>query len=332
MVKLAVVKVLIILATALLVPVMMKFQAQSIRARSNAHTAGEVLGVLEEMEVGSPEVTVRYFEASIGGAVASETASQAITEKVKEVHGVVQVKNQLVVQGWFQLERKGGRIIGTGAVSEDWKKEIVKGQTEIDVSGLRTRAYLELAGRNPVVWSLFVDQFFQLEGEVSLVLNGGQLRVEGEAVFSDLQLVRKASRNLGNDVLFESGMTLRASPFHFEGRELVSKIEGEPLRRLARQLEGTGISFEEGSVGLSERGKEVCRELAAVLLEAPSSVKFLIGGHPDEGGEGLAEQRARKARAFLLEIGVEKRNLRWVPFEKIGSESGISGQVEILIH
>ena len=157
-------KILIILATAMLVPIMMKFQAHTILTQSNPKTAEQVGKVLVERKVMEPMVAVTYLEATIAGWVASEAEAQAVVKEVQSIRGVSTVVNQLVVQGWLKVARTGGTLAVEGIVPRDWKSELLKGQPTAMTENLEWRESAELAGKSAVAWGLFLDDFLQPEG------------------------------------------------------------------------------------------------------------------------------------------------------------------------
>lgn len=325
-------KVLIILATALLVPVMMKFQARSILERSNPKTAQEITQLLTEGGVANPQVSIHYREATIGGKVASEEDAHFLVSKVEALRGVGQVVNQLVVQGWFKIDRQRGGLVASGVVTSEWREEVLSGQPGMEVAELKTRDHLRLAGRSAVSWGLFLDQFFQLPGAKTLTFLDGELTLEGEALPSEMEKLRQASPSLGADVAIDLRLTEIASRFHLSERSFESPIDGESRRRLTRQLSEKKLPFEEESSALSKAGQRTLSELALRMREAPSAVKFVVGCYPDAQGADLATQRAQAAKAALVKAGVDGKRLTVIAFEKTENEDQISGQVELLIH
>ena len=326
------VKFLIILATALLVPILMKFQAEAILTQSNPKTQQEVLRILKEAGIVEPEASVRYLEASISGVVESEEVSEALAKKIGGIRGISRVDNLLVVQSWFKLEKQGERIVASGAVSEGWKEEVASKQSDVDVSALKVRKDLELLGRSSEAWGLFIEQFFLLKGAKSLSFFGSSLTAEGEVLPSELQKLQIAAENIGPEVIFTSRLVARASSFHFPFRSLQSRLEGEPLRALARQLSEKGVTFVNGSNKPDEDGLSSLKELSSVIRQAPSAARFVLGGHPDDDGADLAAQRAQIVKKILVDAGVKESKLTIVPYESSEMEKRFSGQVEILIY
>ena len=324
-------KILIILATALLVPVLMKFQERTLLTQSNPKTEGQVMKILEESGVGSPQASVKYLQATIGGMVESEEKAKSLVQKVGDLRGVSEVKNRLVVEGWFRLARSSKGLIASGVVTPDWKTEVLAGQPDLDVTQLKTPGQLQLAGRSSVSWALFIDQFFQIKGTKRLTFMGQTLTAEGQALPSEVVLLEEASRTLGGDVIFASRIVEQPSYFHFKGRSLDSPIAGESLRRLTRQITDQRVSYEQGKSIPTGAGREILNGLAATLNEFPDEVVFILGCYPDEGGLDLASQRAQQAKDFFIKGGVSAKRLRLITFEATENGDEFSGQVELLI-
>ena len=135
-------------------------------------------------------------------------------------------------------------------------------------------------------------------------MTGNRLLVTGEVTPSQLASFTQKSKSLGEGVQFESEVTLRASPYHFEVRTPSSPIEGEPLRSLSQKLSDSTLTFTPQSAELSRAGKATAHRLVEQILESPPQTTFVLGGHPDNFGKELARQRAQKIRAFLIENGI----------------------------
>ncbi|MGJ8723846.1 MAG: OmpA family protein [Roseibacillus sp.] len=324
-------KILIILATAMLVPIMMKFQAQTILAQSNPKTAQKVSEVLKERNVIEPIVSISYLEATIAGSVTSEAEAEAVVAEVGRIRGVSSVKNELIVQGWMTVERVGGALLVKGVVPSHWKSELLKGQSTADTNHLDWRDSIQLAGKSAVAWGLFIDDFLRPEGDRSLNLSGNRLLVSGEVTPSQLSSLRKKSMALGTTINFESEMKAWPSPFHFDSRVLTSPIEGEPLRSLSQKLADSTLVFESQSSNFTPEGRATAHRLLAQILQSPPEVTFVLGGHPDQFGDGLGQQRAEKVKVFLTENGVPAVRLEAVPFEMTEDRGGLGGQVELLV-
>lgn len=322
-------RALIILATVLLVPIVMKFQARELLIRSNPETAAKVTRLLELNGVIDAQASVRYLEASILGSVGSESESLALEKKVKALQGVSFVENQLVVTGWFEFKKNEGSLVAKGVVPVAWKKEILNGQPEMEVYALKTRERLRLMGKNPVVWGLFIDRFFELEGGRELSLKGRNLVAKGEVLPSELKELVESSRSLGPEVDFESKMKEWPSRFHFKFRQLESEIEGEPLRSLARLLSEKQIAFQSETVEFSAGSEDFISALITALQGARSGVSFVLGVYPDEAGQELARRRAKRLKERLLSAGLDDSLIELVTFEPVGEE--VIGLAELLI-
>lgn len=325
-------KILIILAAALLVPIMMKFQAQTILSQSNPKTTKRVGDVLKASNVADPSASMYYLEATISGLVATEAESSAIVDKIQKIRGVSSVDNLLVIQGWLKLARTKNQITVEGVVPSGWRGELLKGQADATTSGLQWRDSVRLAGKSAVAWGLFIDQFFQSEGNRALKLLSSQLSLSGETTPSEFEVLRKNSASLGDSIVLNNKMLLRPSRYHFESRTLKSPIEGEPLRALSQKLADSNLFFEPKSSTLSSDSRSAVNQLSALIVQFDRNITFVIGGHPDSFGEGLARQRAQKVRALLVENGVAARRLEIVPFDMTEDSGRFSGQVELLVH
>ena len=187
-------KILIILATALLVPIMMKFQAEVILDQSNPKTAQQIAKVLKENEVFEPKVSMQYLEATIAGLVASEEAAATVVREVTQIRGVSTVKNQLVVQGWLKIRREGKELSVAGIIPAEWESELLKGQPDAVTENLEWRASAQLAGKSAVAWGLFIDDFLQPEGDRALHLSGNRILISGEVTPSQLVSFREKSK------------------------------------------------------------------------------------------------------------------------------------------
>ena len=324
-------KILIILATAMLVPIMMKFQAETILTQSNPKTARKVSQVLTEHKVSEPAASVSFLEATIAGWVPSEAEAEAVVKEVAAIRGVSTVKNLLIVQGWMKVIRNGDVLTVEGIIPSDWQSELLKGQPDHVSNNLEWRDSAELAGKSAVAWGLFIDDFLRPAGDRTLNLMGNRLLVSGEVTPSQLAVFSQKSKNLGESVNFESEMVARASPFHFESRTINSPIEGEPLRSLSQKLANSTLSFSSQSAELSPEGKTTAHRLVEQILQAPPRTTFVLGGHPDTFGKDLARQRAQKVQAFLIENGISANQLEIVPFEITEDGGTLSGQVELLV-
>ena len=126
-------------------------------------------------------------------------------------------------------------------------------------------------------------------------------------------------------------MVARSSIFHFDSRTISSPIEGEPLRSLSQKLADGFLVFEPQSAKLTPTGRATANVIVDQILESPPEVTFVIGGHPDDSGAELAQQRAEKAEAYLIENGIPANRLEVVPFEMTEDGGGVSGQVELLV-
>ena len=324
-------KILIILATAMLVPIMMKFQARTIITQSNPKTAQQVSQVLIEHQVNDPMVAVRYLEATIAGRVASEAEAESVVKEVNQIRGVDTVKSLLIIQGWMKVQRVGSNLSVEGVIPSAWRSELLKEQPLANTENLEWRDSAELAGKSAVTWGLFIDEFLRPEGDRALSLSGNRLLISGEVTPSQLAIFRQKSQNLGEDISFESETVVRASPYHFETRILTSPIEGEPLRSLSQKLTDSFIAFQPQSTQFTLDGFAKASLLVAHILQSPPEVTFVIGGHPDDSGPKLAQQRAQKVQAFLIENGIPANRLKVIPFEMTEDEGGVSGQVELLV-
>lgn len=324
-------KALIILATALLVPVMMKFQAEVILTRSNPRTAVLVEKSLLEAGVADGEASVRALEATIVGSVESEEQSQEVEAQIRELPGISQVVNQLVVQAFFQFERRDGHLVAQGTVPAHWKSEVMSGQPEMEASALLTRDRLKIAGKSAVVWGLLIDQFFGFKGTQSLSLSGSTLTLAGEILPSEGKTLQPSLAGLGRGLTVESRLQERPSRYHLQGRPLQSLLEGEPLRSLQRQVTEQAVSFEEGQDALTPEGLARLQEMAQAMAQAPPQARFLLGAHPESEGDPLASGRAQRAQTILLQGGVKAAQLEVVPFEYVSQSPNQGGQVEILI-
>ena len=324
-------KILIIFATALLVPIMMKFQSESILTQSNPKTAEQVNEVLIKHQVIEPLVAVSYLEATIAGRIASEAEATAVLKDVQAIRGVSTINNQLIVQGWLKLARVGDTLTVEGIVPSDWRSELLKGQPTAITTNLEWRESSQLAGKNAVAWGLFIDGFLRPEGDRALSLAGNRLLVSGEVTPSQLEDLSQRSESLGESVTFESEMIPRASPFHYETRTLSSSLEGEALRSLSQKLANNTLNFTPQSAELSAEGKAAAHRLVEHILQSPSQTTFILGGYPESGGKELAQQRALKVRTFLVENGIPSSRLEVVPFEVTEGGEAAAGQVELLV-
>lgn len=324
-------KFLIILSALLLIPIVMKFQQQTFQERSVPKTAALLRNLLHEEGVIDPEVTVDYLDVTIGGLVQTSKEVRAIGKKVDGLRGVRLVANQLAAKGALAITRRKGRISASGLIPSGWREEIFKKQPQVDTSNLTVSDTVSLEGVRSVSLGLIVDEFFQVEGDRALRIQGNRLSFSGESTPSEESSLEKLVTPLGGGIELTLDLTLRPSRYHFESRELSSPIEGESRRSLSQQLANSTVEFAEGESSLTPAAHEMLTQVASVLTLTDPGVEFVIGCHPDQGGDELAEQRAIEAHQFLEKAGIRSSQLKRVTFEMTEEESGFLGQVELIV-
>jgi len=127
-------KFLIILATLLLVPIVMKFQRQAVEQDASGRQTGLVLEVLERHGVIEPEAAVDFLDVSISGFVESEEVSENIAQEVNALRGLRLVESHLRIQGWFEVVREKEQVSAKGLVPLSWTQELLKEQSQVEQS------------------------------------------------------------------------------------------------------------------------------------------------------------------------------------------------------
>lgn len=325
------VKFLIILAAVLLIPIVLKFQQKSFLQRSVPKTTASITKLLKEEGVQNASVDLQYLDARIGGLVETEEQARAIGKKVASLRGVRLLENEIVTRGSLEVKRQNGILSATGAIPANWRKEVFKKQAQVDTSGLKFSDTITMPAIRAVSLGLVVDGFFAGEGDRSLQIQGSLVSVRGEAIPAEAPRLKRLLSSLGAGVKLDSQMTLYPSSYHYDSRAILSPIEGESLRSLSQQLADKTIGFGAGESSLTPQSREKLEEISALIQEAKSGVKFVLGCHPDTKGEELARKRAQAAYQYLQDTGMRKSRVEVVGFEMTEEESEFLGQVELLV-
>ncbi|MDQ8191635.1 BON domain-containing protein [Roseibacillus persicicus] len=324
-------KILIILSALLLIPIVMKFQERTFLETSVPRTEQAILAVLAEHGVAEPSVTVDYLDVSVAGLVSAEAEARVIGEEVDAIRGVRLVSNQLISPGWFEIKREGESLDASGLVAPHWVDELLKGQKEVDARGLEASSKVQMVGKSVVSWGLMIDSFYEGDGERTFSLRDGRVTLSGETTPEKAREWLSEASSLVPGTPVTSNFEVFPSVYHFNSRIPLSPLEGEPLRSLSRTLADSLISFEPVSTEPTTAARGKIQELAEILLETDQTVRFVLGAHPDAGGEALAARRAQQVKSSLEQAGVPSSRLEVVAFEMTEDGSGFSGQVELLI-
>lgn len=324
-------KILIIIVTLLLVPIVMKLQQKTFENRVLPVLTAQVAAVLSEEEVSAPEVEVAYLDATIGGGVDDWATAERVEERVLALAGIRKVTNRLLVRGNLKAAREKKSIIVVGLVPEGWPDDLKSGSDEIDLSKLQERATTTFALGDSLEWGRFIAQYFERPGSRAFHFNGETLFLTGEATPSLAKdLVQAAISQVGAEKV-SAQFQLYPSQSHFTLREVESPLDGEALRSLQRSLLEGRISFLSGESELSETGEGVLAELANQILTSNSGLQFIIGAYPDSLGQDLALKRAQEVKNRLVAAGLPETSLAVTVYEMTEESREFAGQVEILL-
>lgn len=325
------VKILIVLATCLMLPIVMKFQTATLLTTQGPRMVSEVEEVLRAHQVLEPSVEIEFLDAKIGGLVESESKAESIADEIEGLPGVRLVSNRLRVLGWLEMKRAKESWTLAGLVSPQWAEEALQGFSQLDRGKLRERETVRLGGKSAAQWGIFLDRFFQGEADRSLLLSNGKLTLAGEVTPSERGKLFEMAQALVPANQLEVSFSLRPSHYHYSSRSIDSNLEGEQLRSLSRTLSDSLLGFFSASAELSPEGEAKLKELARLLQTVGPEVTFVLGGHPDERGSLLAGERARAVRSRLIELGVPSLLLKLQTFEMTEDGSGWQGKVELIV-
>ena len=316
------------LAVFLLIPIVMKFQVQSVLESSVPQTSQEVLALLQKEGVVEPWVSLDYFEATIGGFVTSQQEAEAVVAKIEGIRGVGSVVTELTVSGELKISRQGGRFFAEGLVPASWQELVLAEQADLDVSALKSKESIVFPGANPAGWGLLMDYLFQSSGERQLWLRGQGVVLSGEATPKLKEKINFYLARLGGELEAEFEWEVFPSRYHYPSRIIQSPVEGEPLRSIQRQLREDVFQFE--GQELSRERQSALADLAATMV-AHKKVRFVLGGYPAEDFTNLGKARALEIKRRLVSQGVSAERLQVVPFEMTEDRRGLAGQVELLV-
>jgi outer membrane protein OmpA-like peptidoglycan-associated protein len=327
-------KLLIILATLLLVPIVMKFQHQSLRLREVPGQIARIEALLEKNGVTAPEVEIQYFDATLRGGVANLTMVERLEGEVVAMPGIRRVVNELQVRSAFSFFREDDQLFAEGVVPEGWRSELVAGQNAVDLANLKEQSSATLSLGDATVWGLFIDRFFDQAGARKMAFDGEELELSGEATPQLARDLTVAAVRLTGRERLEVAFETFPSRFHFPSREVASPLEGEALRALQRSLLEETIPFQDGSSNLNDTGSARLQGVAEELQALDASVLLVVGTHPESKSEDamrLARQRAEVAKRNLVAAGLSPASLETMVYEMTKENREIRGQVEILV-
>ena len=114
-------KSFVVLAILLLIPSIGYFQRQIFLNRLQPGLTKQVEEILEQEGVSEPGVRLDYLDAVITGAVDSEEQRTRVVARVDALPGlrVVGKASELRAPGWLHIERKEGRFVASGVVSDN---------------------------------------------------------------------------------------------------------------------------------------------------------------------------------------------------------------------
>lgn len=326
-------KALIILATLLLVPIVMKFQQQEVSKSARTEAPQRVGAILLRNGVLEPTVAVNFLDVSIGGLVANEEKAEKVSREVDALRGLRLTDNRLKVQGWLQVGRNPqGQAYAQGAVAPGWVRDGLNWQSKVDTTQLKEEKSIVMSGPHPAAWGVFADEFLAEKGQREFLFRSSKLTLSGEATPSLAERLAKSAGELVPGVELAADFDLHPSPWHYRSRVVESSASGEALRSLSRALADTKIEFAEGSSQLSSQGEKSLTTLAQLLVESQPGNKFILGSYPDELGGELGQQRAQAIRAALLQNAVPPEVLEVAVFEMTEDRGELGGQVELLVH
>ena len=325
-------KFLIILATLLLVPIVMKFQRQAVEQDASGRQTGLVLEVLERHGVIEPEAAVDFLDVSISGFVESEEVSENITQEVNALRGLRLVESHLRIQGWFEVVREKEQVSAKGLVPLSWTQELLKEQSQVEQSEVREKESTIMTGTHPAAWGLLLDDLLAQPGDRSLSQRGTKCILGGEATPRlASEWIAQVKEILPKGVTVQNEFSLYPSTYHFPSREIESDLGGESLRSVRRTLADSLLAFSAEKTVLTSKSEALLDEIVALILENQESAHFVIGGYPDESGSALARQRAEAVHKKLLAKGAPVRGLTVEPFEMTEDDSKGYGHVEVLV-
>lgn len=324
-------KVLIIFATLLLVPIIMKFQEETLNSRVLPILTTQAEELLARGGVADSYVEINYMDATVGGRVESWATAERLTKQVLSLRGIRQVTNQFLVRGSMQATRKGGLVMVSGMIPEGWLNGLGNESGKFDFSELQERDTTLLTVGSPLEWAAFLEQYFEGPGDRSFQFDGQRLILAGEATPELAKTITKtASALVGADAV-EPHFQLHPSRYHFSLREVESPLDGEALRALQRSLLESRISFQPGTTTLNQAGEKVLQDLVAQFLSGNSGLQFVIGAYPEPGGDKLALARAEVVMDRLVDAGLPAVSLQATAYEMTEDSSGFAGQVEVLL-
>jgi outer membrane protein OmpA-like peptidoglycan-associated protein len=151
-----------------------------------------------------------------------------------------------------------------------------------------------------------------------------------------LRLLREVSG--GKKV--EMKLTVYPSVFHFPGYRPQTPLAAQTLEDVQRVLSDTEIVFDSGGTTLPTAARAQLAGLASTLLSAGPALRLVVGGHPDPGGDVVAQRRlalgrAEQVRSYLVEQGAPAGEIQALAFDPVPADSPRAPKqersVEILI-
>lgn len=312
----------------------MKFQQRDFQREGGEQDRlqASVMAALKEAGVDRPQVKMTFFDAIIEGEIADEEAAEAALRLIEEKAPPVRIlpaHNQLVMRGWMVLERQGDTLSMRGLLPEAWTDELLENHPDAQRGEVKHQRSIRWEA-DPVGWGLFVDRYFEVVGDRRIEARAEKILLSGEATPTlARQWLQTGEGLLSDGQTILDDFTLFPSVWHFPSRKLESGIEGEQVLDLRRNLAASEIRFGDGEAGLPSGGIQLA-PLAGVLIRAPQTVSFVIGGRAEANDRRLARERAEVVKRLLVEQGASAKRLEVVDFEPTSDEES-AGLVEILI-
>lgn len=328
-------RVLLIFAALLMVPLMMGVQRRDHETRGAKKLGEKVLQRLRALEIDEPGAAVEWLDVEIWGIAESLEHRRVAEEAIEGLAGVrLQTEGRrLAVAGSLRVVRAGKEVKAEGLIPVGWGASLFQGElASVAVENLREADQVVIPGASFASWGILLDQMCGEEASRSLVLEGGELRMGGEATPELAEKLRLQAVEIMGVEKVQFDFELFPSRFHYPSRseeQLKARAELEPIMEGLRQAL---VNFEKGSSRLSERGREELAKVASLMMSVGGGERFVIGAHPDEGGAQLARRRTQVVLRMLVEDeGLSRSRLEFAIFEAVGGESQQAGQVEVLI-
>ena len=329
------VKGYVVLAVLMLVPAMSYFQKQQFEEELEPRLEIRVQEALERAGVTGATARVELMDASFWGRVESVDRKWQVGELVDSLPGVRVPPhgNQLLADGWINLERVGDEITVTGLMPKGYEIELPE-----DIGRPRDRLdrseYVEIP-RGVLKWKGFLGRYFGDIGDRTVRLRAGRLHLTGSAT-PGLRgdWLAEASPVVGKDRVSAS-FEIYPSTYHLPRYEPEAVLDAVTRDSLQQALRESAIFFEPGESAISPSEAKKIANMARAILTYGKGVEFVIGvlktrSAATEEERHLQADRVEAVMRLLIEYGVKYEQFDVVEFSAVAN-GGRNNGVEVLL-